>query len=212
MKHIEDEYMWNSNDIPAHTYICGNCGSKVTSSEGIELLLRPGFFKDTIPDSEFGVYICSNCGVPTAIFPDDNEVIQMPGVNFGDTISNLPYDVNAIYEEARSSFSVGSFTGVILLCRTLLDHLAVDLGAKPNQSFQAYIDFLKKNNYVTGPSSVWADAIRKLGNKATHRLVINTKKQAELILKFCEMILKSNYEYPELYKDMTAIDDSETSD
>lgn len=192
---------WETKTMNSASFVCGYCGERVNSDQGMRLgYLRAG---SLYHPRETGVYICTSCNLPTFIGDTkEGDRIQVPGINFGDPVTNLPENVNDIYEEARSSFSVEAYTGVILLCRTLLDHLAVSLGAEPNQSFQAYIDYLQNNHYVTGPSAKWADAIRTFGNKATHRLVINTKDQAELIIKFCEMILKSNYEYPALYDRM----------
>ncbi|OIM96712.1 hypothetical protein BIY40_02530 [Pediococcus acidilactici] len=50
------------------------------------------------------------------------------------------------------------------------------------------------NGYLPQNSKDWVGKIREFGNKATHRLVVNTKKDAQLMIKFCEMILKINYE------------------
>lgn len=195
MSNLYDEtnYRWKSEEIMEATYTCGYCGSKITSDEGMYLgeLNRYNESKNVLPQ---GVFICTNCKMPSFIYGD----IQVPGINFGNSVSNIPDIVNSVYEEARKSFSVGAYTGVILLCRKLLMHVSVDLGANENKRFIEYVDYLKENHYVPKNSEGWIDAIRQFGNKSTHDIVINTKEDAEKMIKFSEMLLKMNYEYPAL--------------
>nr|WP_244297964.1 DUF4145 domain-containing protein [Leuconostoc lactis] len=174
------------------TYTCGYCGSKITSDEGMYLgELNYGQNQNVFPQ---GVFICTNCKMPSFIYND----IQVPGVNYGNSVHDIPNNVNSVYEEARKSFSVQSYTGVILLCRKLLMHVGVDLGADENKNFVYYVNYLKDNHYVSQNSGEWIDSIRKFGNVATHQIVVNTKADAEKMIKFCEMLLKMNYEYPAL--------------
>lgn len=189
----DTDYRWSSKGIMEATYTCGYCGSRVTSNEGMFLGERSsaGTLHNNLPQ---GVFICTNCKLPSFIYSDT----QIPGVNFGNVVSDIPEKVNSVYEEARKSFSVGAYTGVILLCRKLLMHVSVDLGANENKRFIEYVDYLKDNHYVPKNSEGWIDAIRKFGNKSTHDIVINTKEDAEKMIKFSEMLLKMNYEYPAL--------------
>lgn len=190
----ETEYRWKSEEIMEATYTCGYCGSKITSDEGMYLgEERRSLLYNTRPQ---GVFICTNCKMPSFIYGD----VQVPGVNFGNSVNNIPDIVNSVYEEARKSFSVGAYTGVILLCRKLLMHVGVDFGADENNNFVYYVNYLKDNHYVTQNSGEWIDSIRKFGNVATHQIVVNTKEDAERMIKFCEMLLKVNYEYPALMR------------
>lgn len=77
-------------------------------------------------------------------------------------------------------------------------HVAVDLGADENLRFIEYINFLNEHHYVSVKSNEWIDQIRKYGNEATHEIEVSSKQDAQLILKFCEMLLKMNYEYPSI--------------
>jgi hypothetical protein len=196
MTKIHKDFQLEGKDVRQVSYVCNYCGKAVVSSFGLAM----HHFSSGVWSGQtngMGVFICPNCGLPTFLGKEDNNMmVQIPGAAFGNDVSNVPDDVAEIYDEAREAYSVGSYTGVILLCRTLLDHLAVSFGAKENQSFQEYVDFLFEHNYITINSKKWVDAIRKFGNKATHRLVINTRDDAELIITFCEMLLKSNFEYP----------------
>ena len=194
MSNLYDEtyYRWGSTEISEATYKCGYCGSTVTSNEGMPLGDVLGSYVDSnLPQ---GVFICTNCKLPSFIYNG----IQVPGVNFGNSVNNIPDNVNSVYEEARKSFSVGAYTGVILLCRKLLMHVAVDFGADKNKNFFDYVNYLKDNHYVSQNSGEWIDSIRKFGNVATHQIEVNTKEDAERMIKFCEMLLKMNYEYPAL--------------
>ncbi|MGX9816640.1 DUF4145 domain-containing protein [Leuconostoc mesenteroides] len=191
--YYETSYRWNSEEIMEATYKCGYCGSKITSDEGMYLgeLSSYGQNKNSLPQ---GVFICTNCKLPSFIYNG----IQVPGINFGNSVNNIPDNVNSVYEEARKSFSVGAYTGVILLCRKLLMHVGVNFGAEENKNFVYYVNYLKDNHYVSQNSGEWIDSIRKFGNVATHQIVVNTKEDAEKMIKFCEMLLKMNYEYPAL--------------
>ncbi|WP_260351362.1 DUF4145 domain-containing protein [Leuconostoc pseudomesenteroides] len=175
------------------TYTCGYCGSRVTSERGMSLNIDNGAGYSYNSVSQ-GVYICPNCKYPTFIYED----MQVPGNKYGNSVANVSKEVEDVYNEARKSFSVGAYTGVILLCRKLLMHVSVDLGANENKRFIEYVDYLKENHYVPKNSEGWIDAIRKFGNKSTHDIVINTKEDAEKMIKFSEMLLKMNYEYPAL--------------
>lgn len=194
MSNLYDEtnYRWSSKEIMEATYICGYCGSKVTSNEGMYLGSKNGLsISNSLPQ---GVFVCTNCKLPSFIYKGT----QVPGVNFGNSVNNIPDNVNSVYEEARKSFSVGAYTGVILLCRKLLMHVGVNFGAEENKNFVYYVNYLKDNHYVSQNSGEWIDSIRKFGNVATHQIVVNSKADAEKMIKFCEMLLKMNYEYPAL--------------
>lgn len=201
----ETDYRWGSTKIMKATYICGYCGSKITSNEGMYLGEKRGVsLYNNIPQ---GVFVCTNCKLPSFIYND----VQVPGINFGNSVSDIPEIVNSVYEEARKSFSVGAYTGVILLCRKLLMHVGVDFGADENKNFVYYVNYLKDNHYVTKNSGEWIDSIRKFGNVATHQIVVNTKEDAEKMIKFCEMLLKMNYEYPALMNQRSESDEEANS-
>lgn len=188
---IQGTDRWKDSEIMKATFTCGYCGSLVTSSRGMYIgsLTRYNEVKNDRPQ---GIFICTNCKLPTFIYGRT----QVPGNRFGSVVKNTPDIVNDVYEEARSAFSVGAYTAVVLLCRKLLMHVAVDFGADENKNFVHYVNFLQDNHYVTANSDKWVDAIRKFGNESTHEILVNTKEDGEKIIKFSEMILRSNYEYP----------------
>lgn len=195
---LDEDWEWGGSTIMAATYICGYCGAKVTSEKGMSLKYATEEKYTHSNSKPYGVFVCTNCHMPSFIFRD----IQVPGSEFGNVVSGAPDNVTEIYNEARKSFSVQSYTAVILLARILLSHVAVSLGANDVSNFAKAVDFLKDNNYIPNTSEEWIDSIRKVGNRTNHELTINTKEEAETIIKFCEMLLKINYEYPNIAKNM----------
>lgn len=183
---------WKDNSVVATSYICGYCSNLVTSERGMALELPAKVNGEFYETKEAGVYICPHCHFPTFILLGD----QIPGNRVGSPVKSVPEDVNNVYEEARRCFTVNAYTGTVLLCRKLLMHVAVDLGAKDDLKFVQYVNYLEDQHFVSVRSHEWVDQIRKYGNEATHEIQINTKKDAQKIIKFCEMILKMNYEYP----------------
>lgn len=188
---------WASTNIVPASYECSYCGNLVTSEKGMALISGERGHEDSYSNPRGGVYICPNCSYPTYIYLDE----QVPLPRFGETIMYLPEEVEKIYEEARDSFSVGAYTAVMLLCRKLLMHVAVDLGADKNKKFIDYIDYFEKEGYISKNARSWVDKIRKLGNEANHEIMIGNKEDAKKIIEFSAMLLKTNYEYPKEIED-----------
>ncbi|WP_282801146.1 DUF4145 domain-containing protein [Secundilactobacillus kimchicus] len=193
---FENSWEWGSTSIIKASYTCGYCGRYVASNQGMPWKKFTGSFFSNI--EPYGVFVCTNCHMPTFIYRD----VQVPGNLFGNPISGVPDNVNAIYEEARQAYSVNAYTGVILLSRILLMHVSVNLGAEDPSNFAQAINYLKDNNYIPTTSEEWVDSIRKIGNRTNHDLTVNTKSEAETIIKFSEMLLRINYEYPDLASKM----------
>lgn len=191
-----ENYLWDGKNMKSRKYICGYCGATVSSDKGIPLTELDNY-GDQKQVHKYGVYICTNCHMPTFIF----DKMQVPGNRFGSPVKNVPDEVNSVYEEARSSFATGAYTGVVLLCRKLLMHIASNLGADENLKFIQYVNYLNDNHFAGARSDQWVDQIRRFGNQANHEIKINTKEEAQRIIKFCEMILKLNYEYPAIAND-----------
>jgi len=199
----ENEKKWSSGVLETKVYECGYCGCRVSSAEGMGLT-------DDTDEMTAGIYICNNCHLPTLIYDAaiyeefaflEEVHNQIPGVRYGEQIKHLPDEVGKIYEEARDSFSIGAYTAVMLLCRKLLMHVAVDLGADENKRFIDYIDYFETEGYISKNARPWVDQIRKLGNGANHEIMIGNREDAKKIIKFSAMLLKTNYEYPKEIED-----------
>lgn len=192
---------WVSDRVNKKSYQCGYCGKSVISFEGMRTYIYPSYPEPltirTRMDlgKSIGVYICPNCKKPTFI-DDIFDGTQVPLPKRDNNLQNIPLEVMKVYQEALDAYSAEAFTGTTLLCRKLLMHIAVNLGAKEGENFAYYVKFFDEQHFISPRSHGWVDEIRKIGNKANHELDVNTKEEAEKNLIFCEMILKSNYEYP----------------
>ena len=139
-----------------YSYVCGHCKKNVTgvvtgsfnTSQGpIKWLLCPSYVDGSVLTSK---------GV---LFP-----YQL----FGPEVQGVPEDTNQAYNEARTCFSVNSFTACKLLCRKILMHIAVDKGAQSGDKFEKYINYLENQGFVSPPMKDWVNLIRVNGNEATH--------------------------------------------
>lgn len=188
---MKDDCWYNTAELAQHSWTCGHCGVLAGGSRGYYLrpehtpqLIRPG---PEVPR----IFICTGCNRPT-YFEGSK---QMPGVAYGKPVNNLPADLDGIYTEARNCMAVSAFTPAVLAARTILMHVAVDIGAAENKNFEFYVNYLVDNHYVPPNSKGWVDRIRKKGNDATHKLPLMTRDDAEQVLRFLEMILICQYEY-----------------
>jgi hypothetical protein len=123
----------------------------------------------------------------------------MPGPIFGQPIKHITdKNVENLYNEARSCYTINAFTSCVMCCRKLLMNISVSEGAEAGKSFVEYVNYLNDNNYIPPKGKGWPDEIRKLGNGANHSIEFNTEAQSKLILIFTEMLLKFIYELPGL--------------
>jgi hypothetical protein len=164
-------------------YVCGYCNHRVGPTLGWYTSQAPLDY----------LYICSFCGKPT-FFEGNGK--QFPGVAFGNIVDSLPPGVASLYGEARSSMTVSAFTSVVLTCRKLLMHLAVEKGAPQGKNFLEYVEYLAQKGYVPPDGKGWVDHIRKKGNEANHEIKIMSEADAKDLIAFSEMLLKFVYEFP----------------
>ena len=142
----------NAAQIPQRQYSCGFCGSLVGPDQG---------YLATQHNKTLGhIYICTYCRKPT-FFAGEK---QTPGALVGNKVSALEDNVESIFHEARTSFAAGAFTGVVLRCRKILMHIAVDKGAKVRLRYIEYVDWLDKNGWVPPGGKAWVAEIKDRGN------------------------------------------------
>lgn len=121
---------------------------------------------------------------------------QYPAPAFGKGISNLPRQIESLYNEARRCTGVNAHTASVLACRKLLMNIAVNKGAPLNQSFIEYVEYLSNKNYVPPDGKIWVDHIRSKANEANHEIALMKKEDAEELITFIEMLLRFIYEFP----------------
>jgi hypothetical protein len=179
-------------------FVCYCCGSTVGG--------REGYFATTtdIQNLQARIYICPFCTRPTLLVGatdrGDNGIfevrVQEPGASYGPDVENLSDDVKGIYGEARRCLTVEANAAAVMLCRKLLMHIAVERGAQAGESFVFYIDYLLANGFISANNRDWVDRIRTLGNEANHTITAHSRGDAETIIEFSAMLLKTIYEYP----------------
>lgn len=176
------KYNWvGTSKIIAKKYICWNCGTFVSSIDGYH----------TSNFDEY-IYICPSCHAPQIV---DFFGSTYPNSIQGKLIKKLPEDVEKCYNEARLAFSIGAYTGAVMLFRKILMNLSVVEGAKAGGSFAGYVTYLCDNGFVHKKQIQQAEHLKKLGNDANHQLESRTKEEAEDLLHFVELLLMNNYEF-----------------
>lgn len=181
MERLDDSWK-NDMRIQPKSYECGHCGNLTGVNIGYETTNRLGY-----------IYFCGFCNQPTYFTVDGD---QLPAPVFGGSVENVPANLAQLYEEARQCTGVGAYTAAVMCCRKLLMNIAVEEGASEGESFLAYVNYLEANHYVSPKSKQWVDEIRKLGNEANHEIDPKTQEEAEIAIKFSEMLLRVLYEYP----------------
>ncbi len=184
-------YTWDrATGIGEVKFTCGYCGVTVGPHVGFR-----ANEKGTTKNAR--ILICPSCTKPTFFGPDNAD--QTPAERFGREVNGITDEgVKAAYNEARDCTGVKAYTGAALVCRKILMSLSVQHGADAGKKFAFYVDYLDKEGYVPPNGKEWVDRIREGGNEATHELPGTERKQAEQILTFVEMLLRFNYEFPQM--------------
>lgn len=184
--------------LSSQTYICGYCGRDVASELGYSASGVDDYGRNI---SAF-LYICHHCHRPTLF---DWEGQQTPGPMYGATVDDIDDSaVAALYDEARNCTAAGAYTAAVLACRKLLMHVAVSKGAKQNESFISYVEYLASSGLIPPDAKGWVDHIREKGNEANHEIVIMGEEDAKDLVSFSEMLLRIIFEFPARIKKKTA--------
>ena len=180
----------NAEKVTSRGYKCGYCASDLASEKGYIAQANIGSSTRTAGR----IYICHKCDKPTFFDYHDN---QTPGPIIGNPVRHIPNaDIDNLFNEAKSCFSISAYTSAVMCCRKLLMNISVSEGAKEGKNFTDYVNYLNDNNYIPPNGKKWVDSIRKLGNEANHKIEFKTQKDAERILNFTEMLLRFIYELP----------------
>ena len=176
----------NTGSVVTAKYICGHCGTTVTSGIG---------YHDE--GAHYFIRICP-CGLPTFF---DTQGHQYPAHAFGNAVGGVPTGgVNELYDEARRCTSAIAYTSAVLTCRKILMHVAVEKKAPVGKSFIEYVEYLSDKHYVPPDGKEWVDYIRTKGNEANHEILLMGEEDAKDLITFTEMLLKFVYEFPKKIK------------
>jgi hypothetical protein len=105
-------------------------------------------------------------------------------------------EVKALYKEARNCMKVNAYTAAVMCCRKLLMNVAVTEGADEGLKFWQYVKYLSDKGHITVNARKWVDHIRDKGNDTNHEIEMMSRQDAEQLIKFSEMLLRTMYEYP----------------
>jgi hypothetical protein len=177
--------------LGTRSFYCGFCGDKVSSEKGYKI----GEKSDGSGPLRGAIHICPNCQGPTFFTLED---MQIPSSAIGNSVSNVPSDINSLYEEARRCTTDNCHTAAVLLCRKLLMNIAVNQGGGEGKRFIEYVNYLSDEGYVPPNGKHWVDHIRKKGNEANHEIQLMSEDDARDLLVFIEMLLKFIYEFPSM--------------
>jgi hypothetical protein len=169
-KHISNFFWDKPTTLRSVKFTCGYCGHLVSSEKGWRLTERNG-------TQQNGLFICPECQCPTFKYPQEDA--RVPDAAFGTSVSNLPSNLEALYEEARTCTADGAYTGAVLLLRKMLMNIAVNQGASEGRRFIEYVDYLADNHYIPPNGRHWVDHIRKKGNEATHEIALMNHSDAK---------------------------------
>lgn len=194
-------YLWESlSEIEGKKYTCGYCGCTIGPNKGYYAQQRVA----STYRASGHIFICTHCEKPT-FFDVDNHQYPRPVV--GATFTKVPELVNRLYEEAKRALSVNSPTAVVMCCRKVLMHIAVELGAKTKGlSFAGSVDYLHTHHYINDRYKKWVEYIKDRGNDANHEISVVGPEEAIRVLFFTEMLLKMIYEYAAVLEDSDEID------
>lgn len=180
---MADHQWMNLSDGAGLSLDCGWCGAVGAGVGGV--FIRSSHVYDR-------VLICNVCGGPSVEWRHT----RVPGVPYGESVDHVPEETARVYEEARAAFGAGAYTGVALLCRKALMHVANSLGADDNLNFVQYVDYLVEDGHVPKNARGWVDKIRVGGNEPNHEIVFTSEDEAKELLAFTSMLLKVAYEFP----------------
>jgi len=116
-----------------------------------------------------------------------------------DWIYPAPLLVEALYWEARASIVRESPAPIVtvMLCSKLLSRVAVDLGAKENQSLSFYIEWFMTAHYIRYWRE-WLSYIELEVDSSSHEIKPATVSEAARVFKLTDLILRNIYELPTL--------------
>lgn len=178
-------------------------------------------------DSSFITADCAHCGVPTnhAVIAfvyatrdiqwircgtcKRGAVIQFgqqyPAVSALRTPNGLPDDATAgLWEDIRKCYGVRAWGAVVMLCRKMVFHVAVDKGLAPKNAkgwapkFAEALQHIEDEGHITKQMRDWTNRIVEIGNEANHEIPAITEKQAEDVAAYTLQLLTLVYAIPAL--------------
>lgn len=189
LQFLDEDSGWVDPDpVRSRSYRCGYCDQQVASDRGFRIERRG-------EGQTGGVHLCPGCHGPTFFAPDGRQFPRPPS---GHPVEHVPTALEQLYEEARRSIAHRCYTGAALLCKKILHHMARTRGAPDEASFVDCIIFLEEGGYIPPDGSHWVNHVGQQNRDDGDRIRVRSAGDAEDLLRFTEMLLRFNYEFPNL--------------
>ena len=199
------QLLWRTSPAPVGppdelSWTCAFCGTHVAPSDTFEGVTyeesqRRGIGRGTYyPPAS--IRICSYCSAPTFFDEMGRAYPKAPPGKPFDSTSEGTKDVAALYAEARASAGVGAPTACVLVCRKILMHVAVHLGADEGRPFVEYVNYLNEKHFIPPNARGWVDHIRTRSNEANHEVVLVDERDAAALLYLTRELLEIVYVLP----------------
>ena len=186
-------FMQQLHLIPKHCkYSCGACGDTTTGRVLCEVERH---------DGSIVKWCWCSCdkGEPSVLIEKDGAMIgQIPIAKEFHSEPDWPTGLAQLYDEAAKSYAAGAFTATAMVCRKVLMACACEKGETDGKGFGAYVDHIT-NNVLTYPAARTSiDAIRTIGNDASHDMSTVNQADAARAMKIVTYMLNTIYSLPKI--------------
>jgi hypothetical protein len=176
-----------------HVYLCGGC--KQLSHARI---VARADYEEGNRKGEIVWCLCA-CGEPTVLkrqtHPTPSQ-IQFPQALEFKSVKSRPPELQQLFDEGAACFAAGAFTAVAMVCRKRLMVIACKNGAAENLKFAEYVDHIMANVVPIPSARPAIDAIRTIGNEATHEIDFVTEGSARRAIQITQYVLNAVYALP----------------
>jgi len=182
-------------------YVCSECGSAVHGRIVCDLIKKS--------DGHLVLWCLCPCEGATIIEKDGDQIIrQVPASREFRAGGKWPTDLARLFDEAAKAYSAQAYTVSALGCRKLLMACACHEDSqasagdpakktlKDGQAFTDYVDYIVGIALPFPRARASIDAIRTIGNDATHKIDFVTQPDAERAMKIVTYMLDALYSLP----------------
>jgi hypothetical protein len=150
---------------------------------------------------EFALLQCPSCKHPviqSRVTYRRQKAFKFMPDTYVQHIENIPYELLQDYREAHGSYDNRHYKSCEMMCRNILQGIAVDKGAEVGKSFVFYINYLVNKGYVAPRMQSSVDLIRSRANETIHENLTVSEDRAKETLMPTTMLLRIIYEFIEV--------------
>ena len=142
--------------------------------------------------------ICNACQMPVLVLENGAVIYPTPGAKPTDI--NVPKDLRADLDEAKTCFAAGCYRGCAVLARRVIQVACIAKGAKKHTLVDQIAE-LTAAGVITKDIEEWAHVVRWVGNDAAHpNAQPVTREDAEDCLSLAEQFLHIIFVTPAVAK------------